>query len=129
MKPWGLLALCLIASPWAVIETAKAEEPIDYARQIKPVLQARCYACHGVLKQKGGLRLDTAALAIEGGKGPAAITPGDVEASALIDRVSAEDESERMPPEGEALTPAEIAALRAWIAQGAKGPTGEQPER
>ena len=32
----------------------------DYLRDIKPVLKARCYACHGALKQKSGLRLDTA---------------------------------------------------------------------
>src|SRR4051812_15987658 len=108
---------------------ARAGDEIDYTRQIKPVLRARCYACHGVLKQKGGLRLDTAALAIKGGKIQAAITPGDVEASPLIDRVSAEDGAERMPPEGEPLKPAEIEALRAWIAQGAKAPADERPER
>ena len=119
----GLIAL-VVAAP-----AARAEDVIDYTKQIKPVLQARCYACHGVLKQKGGLRLDTAALAIKGGKSGAAITPGDAEASPLIDRVSAADESDRMPPEGEPLKPAEIAALRAWIAQGAKAPADEQPER
>ena len=38
-------------------------EPIDYDKQIKPIFAARCKACHGVLKQEGGLRLDTGALA------------------------------------------------------------------
>src|SRR3954462_10460519 len=97
---------------------ARAEDEVDYAKQIKPVLQARCYACHGALKQKGGLRLDTAALAIKGGKTATAIRPGDVEESVIIERASSTEESERMPPEGEPLKPAEIAALRAWIAQG-----------
>ena len=122
-----IIAPILIALVLAT--TARAEDVLDYTKQIKPVLQARCYACHGVLKQKGGLRLDTAALAIKGGKSLAAITPGDVEASPLIDRVSAEDEFDRMPPEGEPLKPSEIAALRSWIAQGAKAPADEQPER
>ena len=36
-----------------------ADEPIDYVKQIKPVLRERCFACHGALKQEGGLRLDT----------------------------------------------------------------------
>ena len=108
---------------------ARAEDAIDYTNQVRPVLRARCTACHGVLKQKSSLRLDTAALALKGGKNGPAITPGDAGASALIERVSAADESERMPPEGEALKPAEIAALRAWIAEGAKAPADEQPER
>jgi mono/diheme cytochrome c family protein len=119
----------LAALAASFVSLARAEEPIDYTRQIKPVFQARCYACHGALKQKGGLRLDTAAMAIRGGQSGAAITPGDVEESAILDRVSATEESERMPPEGEPLKPAEIAALRAWIAQGAQTPTDEEPER
>src|SRR6516225_8424722 len=99
---------------------ARAEDRIDYTRQIKPVLQARCSACHGVLKQKGGLRLDTAALALRGSKSHAVIVPGDPEASVLFERVSSPEESERMPPEGDPLKPSEIAALKAWIAQGAR---------
>jgi hypothetical protein len=110
-------------------DVAWAEDLIDYTRQIKPVLQARCSACHGVLKQKAGLRLDTAALALRGSKSQAVIVPGDPEASVLIERVSSPEESERMPPEGEPLKPSEIAALKAWIAQGAKAPLDEQPER
>ena len=36
-----------------------AAEPVDYLRQVKPLLTVRCYACHGALQQKGGLRVDT----------------------------------------------------------------------
>ncbi len=118
-----LAAMVVLAGP------VRAEDVADYLRQIKPVFQARCYACHGVLKQKSGLRLDTAAMAIRGGEEPA-ITPGDVDASPLIDRVSADvKDPGRMPPEGEPLKPSEIEAIRAWIAQGAKAPPDEQPER
>src|SRR5712691_10935814 len=77
-----------------------ADDAVDYSRQIKPLLQSRCYACHGVLKQESKLRLDTAAFAIEGGENGAAIVVGDAAASSLIKRVSTTDESERMPPEG-----------------------------
>ena len=106
-----------------------ADDRIDYLTQIKPVLRERCYACHGALKQEGGLRLDTAALAIQGGDSGAAIKPGDAAASALLERISASDESERMPPEGEPLKPDQIAALRDWIVQNAEAPEDEQPER
>jgi hypothetical protein len=107
---------------------AKAES-IDYLAKIKPLLAHRCYACHGALKQESGLRLDTAASAIKGGDSGPAVTPGDPASSLLIERVSATDVSERMPPEGKPLEPEEIAALRAWIAENAKAPPDETPER
>src|SRR5262245_31830939 len=80
-----------------------ADDRIDYLKQIRPILRGRCIACHGALKQKGGLRLDTAALAIQGGDSGPAIEPGNVDGSLLLARVSAADVSERMPPEGDAL--------------------------
>ena len=55
-----------------------ADEPVDYLKQIRPILRERCIACHGSLKQEGGLRLDTAALAIKGGDSGPVIVPGDV---------------------------------------------------
>lgn len=117
-----LAALCLVTS-------AFAEDAVDYARQIKPVLQARCYACHGVLKQEAGLRLDTAALAVKGGDSGSAIKADDVAGSLLLKRVSSTSDDDRMPPEGEPLKPEEIAALTKWIAAGAVGSTDEKPER
>ena len=106
-----------------------ANDRVDYLKQIKPVLRERCFACHGALKQEGGLRLDTAALAIKGGESGAVIKPGDAAASLLLKRVTATDESERMPPEGEPLKPEQIEALRSWITQKAEAPADEQPER
>jgi hypothetical protein len=51
-----------------------AAERVDYLREVKPILTARCYACHGALKQQGKLRLDTAELIRKGGShGPAII--------------------------------------------------------
>ena len=41
---------------------------VDYLTQVKPILQKHCYACHGALRQRGGLRLDTVALANRGGR-------------------------------------------------------------
>src|SRR5262245_45279759 len=81
-----------------------ADEPIDYDKQIKPIFTARCKACHGVLKQEGGLRLDTGALARQGGDSGKVITPGKSAESPLLMRVTSDDPSERMPEEGEPLT-------------------------
>ncbi len=93
----------------------------DYG-EVKTLLSAKCYPCHGVLKQKAKLRLDTRDLMLKG----EVIVPGKAAKSLLIERV--EDMGEdRMPPpgEGEALKPAEIALLRRWIDAGAGAPAGE----
>lgn len=108
---------------------AGADERIDYQKQVKPILIERCIACHGALKQQGGLRLDTAALAIKGGDSGGAIIPGDATGSLLLKRVTAADLAQRMPPEGEPLKPDQIAAIQKWIEQRAEAPANEQPER
>jgi mono/diheme cytochrome c family protein len=107
---------------------AFAQAPVDYARDVKPIFKTRCYACHGVLKQESGLRLDTGSMIRQGGDSGAAIVTGQADKSLLIERVSAEDTAERMPPEGEPLTTAQIELLKDWIAKGATSPDGEQPE-
>ncbi len=96
---------------------------VDYARDIKPILAARCTSCHGSIRQKAGLRLDTAALVRRGGDDGPAIMPGRSAESLLIERVTAVGE-DRMPPESEGvgLSPDEIARLRAWIDGGAAAP-------
>src|SRR5437588_12885405 len=75
-----------------------AAESVEYLRDVKPLLAARCSACHGALQQKGGLRLDTAKLLREGGNsGPAAV-PGKAADSLLIAHVTASGGKRRMPP-------------------------------
>ncbi len=113
----------------AAADEAATDGPVDYLKQIKPILAERCFACHGAVKQKGKLRLDTAALAIKGGKSGSAIHPGDPGRSLLLQRVTAADEADRMPLDGKPLTPAQIAILQRWIAEGAKAPANEQAEK
>ena len=105
-----------------------ADDAVDYQTQVRHVFQARCFACHGALKQESGLRIDTAAAAIGGGDSGPTIVPGDAAASLLFKRITARDLAERMPPEGEALKPGEIDAIRRWINEGAKAPADEAPE-
>jgi hypothetical protein len=119
----AVLALLLTVRPLAAA-------PVDYIREVKPLLMARCSGCHGGLQQKGGLRLDTVKLIQKGGKSGAAVVPRSANDSLLITRVTAAQGTPRMPPasQGEALTEKEIALLRAWIDQGAAGPADEKPE-
>jgi len=99
-----------------------------YERDIQPLLKARCYACHGVLKQEGGLRLDTGSAIRQGGDSGASIVAGDPARSLLWAKVTADEPEERMPPEGEPLTAAQREHLRGWIADGAQSPASERPE-
>ncbi len=123
------ITLLLISLADAAIVTAgDVPDRVDYVQDVKPILSRRCYSCHGALKQKNDLRLDTAALAIKGGSGGAAIVPGKSGESLLIEAVTGADGVTKMPPEGEPLTAEQIALLRAWIDQGAKAPVEKTPE-
>ena len=124
------LRLFLLSAALLMAGNSWASPAPDYLRQVKPLLQARCYSCHGALKQKGLLRLDTADSLIKGGESGAAILPGNAPGSLLIAKVSAQDIDERMPPEheGEPFKPAEVQLLSDWIAAGAAAPADEKPE-
>ena len=101
---------------------------VDYTRDVKPILHERCYSCHGALKQEGGLRLDTAELARKGGDNGAVVIAKDPVSSPVISRITATDESLRMPPEGKPLTPEQIALITRWIESGAESPANEESE-
>ncbi|MDA1016582.1 MAG: PSD1 and planctomycete cytochrome C domain-containing protein, partial [Planctomycetota bacterium] len=106
-----------------------AASETDYLKLVKPVLHERCFACHGALKQESGLRLDTVAFLKKGGDDGPVIIPGQAMNSPLVKRVSAHDESVRMPPEGLPLSKEQVLAITAWINSGASGPMGEEPEQ
>ncbi len=108
-----LIAAFLLSAP-------PSTEP-DYLRDVKPLFQAKCYACHGAAKQKGGLRLDAAQLIRKGGKNGPAILAGKPGESLLMQMVAG-DNPPRMPPkgEGESLSPKDVALLKSWIERGAK---------
>jgi mono/diheme cytochrome c family protein len=99
-----------------------AQGVMDFGRDVRPIFQTRCVACHGPRKQKGGLRLDDGTLARQGGDSGPVIVPGKSAASRLIHLVAGLDEEITMPPSGKRLTAAEISRLRAWIDQGARWP-------
>jgi mono/diheme cytochrome c family protein len=105
-----------------------AEDAVDYLRQVKPIFAQRCYACHGALKQKAGLRLDTGESIRRGSKDNPIVLPDAVVHSPLLERIKSTDKEERMPNEGEPLKPEQIRIIEAWIRQGAHSPANEKPE-
>ena len=106
-----------------------ANAAVDYLRDIKPVLAERCQSCHGALKQKAGLRLDTAQRLLAGGDGDLVVIPGKPDESRLISRLTTTDVHERMPLEAAPLKPTEIAAIRSWIEAGLRLPRRKRPRR
>ena len=100
---------------------APATNVIDFARDIRPILQESCLRCHGPEKPKSNFRLDNRAAALKGGDNGVDILPSKSAQSPLIHFVAQLVPDKEMPPEGkgEPLTPAQVALLRAWIDQGA----------
>jgi hypothetical protein len=119
MSAIGLLAALLATS------TGLAADPVDYARDIKPLLKNKCYACHGPVNQESGLRLDAGQLVLSGSDEGKVVIPGKSGESRLIARVNSTDLDERMPPEGAPLSADQVAVLRLWIDQGATYPADE----
>jgi mono/diheme cytochrome c family protein len=99
-----------------------ASTPVDFVRDIQPILEASCTKCHGRGKAKGDLRIDTRADLLKGGEtGPAAI-PGKSAESYLIEVVSGLNPDNVMPQKGSRLKPEQVGLLRAWVDQGLPWP-------
>jgi hypothetical protein len=112
----GLLFLWVLTA-WG------AEKPVDFQRQIRPILSENCFQCHGPDSgtRMAGLRLDLKDGIFAARKGGAAVVPGDPSASLLYQRVSEKNPARRMPPEysHKSLTQPQIDLLKRWIEEGA----------
>lgn len=108
----------------AAVSSGLAAAPVDFNRDIRPILATKCYACHGPDedKRKADLRLDTRAGATQDLGGYAAVVPGKPEASEVWQRIVSKDKDEVMPPPSspKQLTGNERDLLRQWIAEGAE---------
>ncbi len=115
-----------VAKGMAFSDVATSEQIEFFEKHIRPVLVDHCYECHsaGAKKIKGGLLLDSRSGVRTGGDTGAVITPGDPEASMLIQAVRHVDEDSAMPPK-EKLSSAVIADLEQWVRQGAPDPRSD----
>ncbi len=111
----------------AILATAVLlAQPVEFNRDIRPILSDRCFACHGpdAANRKSPLRLDGEADAKKDlGRRRFAILPGDPANSLLYQRITAANNALRMPPQSAghaALPPAAIASIKRWIEQGAQ---------
>ena len=133
MRHLSFVAVCLTAL--AVLPVAdnaasrgadeadtKSAGEINFDRDVLPILRARCVECHGPDAQESGLRVDSRQALLAGGDFGPSVVPGEPSKTEILRRMTATDPDERMPPEGEPLTAAEIAAVSRWVAGGAVWP-------
>ena len=112
------------AEPTAIAEV-KHDGPVDFQKEVLPILKRNCTACHNASKKEGDLVLESAAAILKGGSsGPSAVAKKGAE-SLIVTRAAATDD-EQMPPAdnkvgAKRLTPTELGLIKLWIDQGAEG--------
>jgi WD40 repeat protein len=120
------LAVALLASVTAAEEPMAdaTDAPVSYFKQVRPILQTHCQGCHQPAKQGGEYVMTAFETLIKGGEsGDAAIVPGDVAKSYLIEQITPQEGSASMPKDKPPLTEGEIKLIATWIEQGAKDDT------
>jgi mono/diheme cytochrome c family protein len=114
IRPFAAALVALAASPLAA-------EPIEFARDVAPILEHHCVRCHQPGNAKGDFDLTSSAALASAGH----IVAGDPSASRLIEVVSPSGiEKPEMPKEGDPLSPAQVETLRRWVTEGAAWPEG-----
>jgi hypothetical protein len=120
----------MIAASLVLLAQTQAQEPAsvpEYERDVRPILAAHCYECHGDKRQRGALRLDRRTprlFELQRGR-PAVLMAGSASASPLYQRVVSADPDERMPLEQPPLSAAQVDTLRRWIDAGAAWPEAD----
>jgi hypothetical protein len=120
---WMCMGSAMVALALGGQSAAAADQAIDFSRDIRPILSDTCFNCHGpdANKRKAKLHLDDQNSVFTKRDGIAAVVPGDLKASELIQRIISTDPEERMPPAKSIrkLNAKQIELLKRWVAQGA----------
>ena len=112
----GVLSTVVLLSGSA--PSPSADRDVDFARDIRPILEANCNQCHGADQSMNGLRLDTREAALKGGQSGPAILPGDGSSSLLYQKIIGDAPGSPMPLTG-TLPRDQVEMIRSWLDQGA----------
>lgn len=134
--------LAMLAAP-AILAAAPAK--VTFEDDIRPILKARCFKCHGDDEQKADINLQHYASLLKGGSSGPALQAGRPNSSLLFQSITHAPDVEPMPPKSDKLPAAEIELIRQWIVAGLpensgskarevaaldfKTPTGGKPEK
>lgn len=129
-SPPALATTAAVVPVVAIAPAGDSTTPVDFVRDIQPLLERSCVACHSGERAKGGFQMtDRSALINGGARGEPVIVPGRPEASPLLQFIQDQIEDLEMPPLAKrekfpAFTKDEVRRLHGWIAQGADWPPG-----
>ena len=122
--PCRLATIALLLVGASPLSAAKSSSSVDFNTEVRPILAAACFKCHGPDEKarKSKLGLDTSDGATADRGGHAALAPGAPDRSELFKRITHADPNELMPPPDSnlSLTPGQIDTLRKWIEDGGK---------
>jgi len=118
----GIIAIAWLSWPFFnPLFSRWSHRRTDFSRDIRPIFNQNCVACHGGVRQKNGVSFIFREEALGKGKsGRQTIVPGHPDASELISRLTSHDPDVRMPYHAPSLSPEQISLLRRWIAEGAQ---------
>ncbi|HEV2294168.1 MAG TPA: DUF1553 domain-containing protein [Tepidisphaeraceae bacterium] len=123
IKPFYVPICLVVVVALAGLGAAAAAQPVDYARDVLPILSDNCYHCHGPDEnaRKAKLRLDTKEGAFGVKDGVTIVAPHNPAGSELLRRITSKDPDEVMPPHDDIrkLKPAQVETLKRWVEQGA----------
>lgn len=120
-----LFAVLLLAASAAPRQNASAppkEAPVDFRKEVEPILEASCLSCHnGANKKESGFSVESTETLFRGGSkhGAKIITPGNPQESMLIAYLRGKDATQ-MPLGAQPLSEGQIRRIEEWIRQGAK---------
>jgi hypothetical protein len=120
----GLSLATVLSLVSAVAADDSADEPVNFVRDVWPILVKQCNDCHGDDDQEGRLRLDSRSLVSKGGVSGPLFKPGSAKGSLLLTRLTGGGDEDRMPLDGDPLSDQQIDTIRRWIDQGATWPEG-----
>lgn len=105
---------------------AENEPKVDFVKQIKPLLKAKCSICHSETTREGGFRVDSGKELMRGGDSGVVVLPGEPTRSPLVHAIKQTGEVKMPPPdEGKPLAADQIELIERWIAEGATIPEDE----
>lgn len=109
-------------------EAVNLGRPVDFEKDISPILDSNCVACHNLGQAESKLNLEKVEFILKGGKRGPSVIAKDPDKS-LLYLVAARSQGPAMPPlpnkvDAKALTPKELGTLRQWILEGAVSGAG-----
>jgi hypothetical protein len=107
-------AVLAFLAAFALAPSARGADPVDFRKQVYPILHDRCFRCHQGADAKSGVRLDTRAAVLP------LTRPPKGETDPFVIKLVVSTEDGKMPPTGKRLSAAEVRVLRDWIEQGVK---------